>query len=88
MTIGRVGHEYIVRKPIPTRQSKLIPIYVHGYGSVPPYPLDPADTHYTPVHYNFSIQHQTTIISHLKNFIILVASNENFSTKQHVMVEN
>jgi hypothetical protein len=43
---------------------------------------------YSPAHYNFSIQHQTTILLHFKIIIILAASNDNFTTKQHVMDKN
>jgi hypothetical protein len=55
-----------------------------------PYPYPPGirypmDTRYPPAHYNFSIHHQTTILSHFKIIIILAVSNDNFSTKQHVM---
>jgi hypothetical protein len=58
-----------------------------------PYPYPPGirypvDTHYPPAHYNFSIKHQTTILLHFKIIIILIALNDNFSTKQHVMDKN
>jgi hypothetical protein len=43
------------------------------------------DTRYPPTHYNFSIQHQTTILSYFKIIIISAASNNNFSTKQFGM---
>jgi hypothetical protein len=48
----------------------------------------PTDTRYSPAHYNFSIQQQTTILSHFKIIITLEASNDNFSTKQHVKDKN
>jgi hypothetical protein len=58
-----------------------------------PYPYPPGirypvDTRYPPTHYNFSIQHQTTILSYFEIIIITVASNDNFSIKQHVMDKN
>jgi hypothetical protein len=46
------------------------------------------DTRYPAVHYNFSIQHQTTILPHFKKIIIPSTSNDNFSTKQHVLDKN
>jgi hypothetical protein len=44
--------------------------------------------HYQDTHYNFSIQHQTIILSHFKNNYHSAASNDNFSTKQHAMDKN
>jgi hypothetical protein len=46
------------------------------------------DTRYPPAHYNFSIEHQTTIFLHFKIIIIPIALNDDFSTKQHVMDKN
>jgi hypothetical protein len=62
-----------------------IDLYLYTYSPGIRYPVD---TRYPPDHYNFSIQHQTTILSYFKIIIIQAASNDNFSTKQYVMDKN
>jgi hypothetical protein len=57
-------------------------VYPYPY---PPGIRYPVDTRYPPTHYNFSIKHQTTFLLHFKIIIILIALNDNFSTKQDVM---
>jgi hypothetical protein len=82
--VNRVGSTQIYSSRIHTRETKL--------NSYPyPYPPDiryPMDIRYPLTHYNFSIQHQTTILSHFKIIIIPAASNDNFTTKQYVMDKN
>jgi hypothetical protein len=92
---NRAGSTLIYSSWIHTRETKLnsysVSINVRGYGSVSilvpaGYPL--SDRYrYPPVHYNFSIQHQTIFLSHFKISIIPAASNNDFSTK-HVMDKN
>jgi hypothetical protein len=93
MAIGRVVHGYIVRKSIPTRQNSThththkrswVWICIHTrtrrVSAIQWIPVTRP-----PAHYNFSIKHQTTILLYFKIIIILIALNDNFSTKQHVM---
>jgi hypothetical protein len=60
-------------------------LYLYSYPSGIRYPVDIC---YPPVHYNFSIKHQTTILLYFKIIIISITLNDNFSIKQHVMDKN
>jgi hypothetical protein len=83
MSIGQVAHEYIVCEFIPARQNS-----THNSTHKCSWVWICIHTRYPPAHYNFSIQLQTTILSHFKIIIIPATSNDNFSTKQHVMDKN
>jgi hypothetical protein len=59
-------------------------LYLYPYQSTIRYVVN---TCYPPIHYIFSIQRQTIILSQFKIITILATLNGNFNTKQHIVDE-